>query len=578
MTVAGERLYLMLPAHIRMRDVESGSPIRTLLDVIGMQTDAIAADLLRAYENLFIETSEAWVIPYLAELVGTTPLYDASRSDDDATALAAYTDVRGPRLLAPVGASARADVARTISLRRRKGTVSALKDVASYATGWPVHVVEGIMRDARTAHARHVRPDLQTEHVANRLESYLVGRPFDTTSRFVDVRTPDGAVGWYHPRHVTVAVYRHGTQDYRRTIARPGAAAWQFKLDPLSLDRALFTKASEAIELPPSLASGSVPVELAPALFEADLRDHKSTPLLATGSRPGHTALYAQVGEDSEALAACLGIWLDGSFVTPAQDESAPINNYKAKIVSRNLNPWPLVQPSGKVVAVDVRCGRVAIGAGLTLPTKVEASFFHGTSGTVGGGSYDRAAWMIAGRPDRVVTVGAAGADFATLTSAITSWLGDAAEHTLIRIVDSETYAIQPGLTSVGRSLVIESANGQRPVLQPEGGAVLTLDGSSRFTFSGVAIDGRLVVEGEVESLRLMHVTMPPQGQLKPDDSPVSAGPSIYYDGAQPRFRLEAAFSIIGEIRLNQDMDQLQLLDSLVVDSTGFAITVTGGD
>ena len=122
---AADRLYASLPAQIRMRDHAVGSPLKALLAIVGEQSDALAADIDRSYENLFVETGEDWVVPYLADLVGTTPLYDASRSDDDAAARAEFPDLRGPRLLAPTGASARADVAKTIALRRRKGTVFA---------------------------------------------------------------------------------------------------------------------------------------------------------------------------------------------------------------------------------------------------------------------------------------------------------------------------------------------------------------------------------------------------------------------------------------------------------------------
>ena len=579
MSVAGKHLYGLLPAHIRKRDAESGSPIEALFDVIGVQDDAIAADLARAYENLFIETSESWVIPYLAELVGTTPLYDASRCDDDATALSTYTDIRGPRLLPPVGASARADVARTISLRRRKGTISALYDVARYATGWSVHIVEGIKRDARTAHARHVRPDLQTAEVSNRLQSSLVGRPFDHTSRYVDLRASSGPVGWYHPRHVTVAVYRHGTQNYRRVAARPADQPWQFRLDPLAIDRALFTKETRVDELPTELASAAVPAEFQPALFEADLLTHATAPILPNGYRAAHTSLYGEVDEDPDASAASLGVWLDGVFVTPAQDESAPTAAYHAQVVSRRLDPWPATQPAGNVVAIDVRNGRLAIGSALAVPSQVRTSFFHGTAGTLGGGSYDRAPWMIAGSPDRVITVGTTGADFTDLGAALTTWSGEAAERTLVQILDSETYVMPSALTATARDLIVEAANGQRPVLQPGAlDAVLQLTGTARFTFSGVAIDGRITLGNDVELLRLMHVTLPPDGQRKPDGSLLAAGPSITVAGPSTRLRVNIAFSVLGEIRIDDNMDQLQILDSLVLSEGGLAVSVTQGN
>lgn len=577
-STSGTRLYQLLPAHIRQRDAETGGPLAALLDIIGTQADALSADLARGYENLFIETCEDWVIPYLAGLLGTTPLYDASRCTDDACAREAFPDLRGPRLLLPIGASARADVARTIALRRRKGTVSALADVARYATGWPVVIVEGVMRTGRTAHARHVRPDLQTVHLPTRLDSALVGRPFDTTTRWLDVRAPDGAVGWYHPRHVTAAIYRHGTQSYRRVAARPAGAPWRFRLDPLGLDRALFTKETHPDEVPAAMAAGAVPSPLLPALLEADLLAHVDAPRDAAGNRPGYTTLYGPAGETAGAPAACLGVWLDNAFVTPAADEAAPAVSYQAQLVSRRLDPWP-ARPAGAVVAVDVRNGRLAVGSGLAVPATVTASLHHGTAGTIGGGSYDRAGWQLATVPDARITVAASGADHATVTAAVTAWNASGAEHAIIRVLDSGSYQLPGNLALSGRTLAIEAANGERPVLAPDSAdATLTLAGAGRLTLSGVALDGRIVVGEAVEQLRLFHVTLPPGGRRTPDGGPLAAGPSIQVRGFCPRLRVQLACSVLGPLEFRADIDELLALDTLVVGEGTDAISVSGGD
>jgi hypothetical protein len=577
-STSGARLYQLLPAYIRQRDADTGGPLAALLDVIGTQADAMSADLARAYENLFIETCEDWVVPYLAGLLGTTPLYDASRCTDDACAREAFPDLRGPRLLPPVGASARADVARTIALRRRKGAVSALADVARYAAGWPVLIVEGIERTGRTAHARHVRPDLQTAHLPTRLDSALVGRPFDTTARWLDVRAPGGAVGWYHPCHVTAAIYRQRTQSYRRVAARPAGEAWQCRLDPLGLDRALFTKETSADEVPAAMTAGSVPSPLPAALLEADLLAHVDAPRDDAGDRPGYTTLYGPVGEVAGAPAACLGVWLDSTFVTPAADEGAPATSYAAQLVSRRLDPWP-PRPPGAVVAVDVRNGRLAIGDGLTPPATVTASLHHGTAGTIGGGSYDRAAWQIATVPDDLITVAANGADHTTLTAAITAWTTSGAEHTVIRVLDSGAYDLQGNLALPGRTLTIEAANGERPVLTPDpADATLTLSGAGRLTLSGVAVDGRIVVGQAVEQLRLFHVTLPPGGKRTPAGGLLAAGPSIQVSGPCPRLQVQLACSVIGPLEFRTDVDELLALDTLVVGEGADAISVGGGD
>ena len=58
-----DRLFDLLPVVHRQRDAAAGWPLRALLRVIGEQANLIEADIERLYENWFIETCEAWVVP-----------------------------------------------------------------------------------------------------------------------------------------------------------------------------------------------------------------------------------------------------------------------------------------------------------------------------------------------------------------------------------------------------------------------------------------------------------------------------------------------------------------------------------
>ncbi|MGW4891785.1 hypothetical protein ACWEQL_05900 [Kitasatospora sp. NPDC004240] len=562
---AADQLYARLPAAIRARDAEVGTPLRALLRIVGEQADALAADIAREYDNHFIETCDDQYVPYLAELVGTVSLYDGSAAEDDATALTEFDDLRGPRLLPPAGASARADVARTIAMRRRKGTVAALDEVAHYACGFPVRLVEGLARTVWTQHLRHARSDLTTPRLPTRLDTALAGTPFDRTSRLVDVRRPDGPVGWYHPAHVTVAVFRERAAAHRRVTARPADRPWRYRLDPLGLDRPLFTRGARAAALPPELRAATVPAPLDPALLEADLLAHPRAPRGADGRRPPSTALYGEVGERPGAPAASLGIWLDDDFVTPAADEGAPGPGYAAQLVSRRLDPWPADRPRGRVVAVDVRNGRVAVGTDLPLPARLRASFFHGAAGLVGGGDYDRSGWLSAGEPDQVLTVGASGADHATLTGALAAWTASGARHTVVRLLDSEEYPLPGALALGGRSLFLEAADLHRPVVRPTAaGAVLDVSGEGTLTLSGLALDGRIRTGAGLGRLRLLHCTLPPGGARDATGGPVADGPSLLVAGPSPRLRVQLAFCLLGPVRLDAPADELLVLDSVV--------------
>src|SRR5262249_54471388 len=65
-----DRMFDLLPQHIRRRDAETGEPLRALLAVIAEQADIVASDLEQLYDDWFIETCADWAVPYLGDLVG----------------------------------------------------------------------------------------------------------------------------------------------------------------------------------------------------------------------------------------------------------------------------------------------------------------------------------------------------------------------------------------------------------------------------------------------------------------------------------------------------------------------------
>ena len=92
-------------------------PLQSLLMLIAEQIAVVEGDLDQLYDDQFTDTCAPWVIPYIGDLIG-------------------YRSVKG---VAPAVASPRAEVAHTISFRRRKGTVLVLEPLARDVTGW-VHM------------------------------------------------------------------------------------------------------------------------------------------------------------------------------------------------------------------------------------------------------------------------------------------------------------------------------------------------------------------------------------------------------------------------------------------------------
>src|SRR4051794_3615345 len=109
-------LYELMPAVYRREDVGLGYPLEALLDIISSEAGDLQRDIAALWDDFFIETAQECVIPYIADLIGTTPLHRVS-------------------------GSWRTDVANTISYRRRKGTLAMLEDLAADVTGWPTRVV-----------------------------------------------------------------------------------------------------------------------------------------------------------------------------------------------------------------------------------------------------------------------------------------------------------------------------------------------------------------------------------------------------------------------------------------------------
>src|SRR5947207_9541599 len=109
-----QRMYDLLPAIDRIRDLERGEPLKALLTVIAEQVAVLEEDLAQLYDDQFIETCAPWVVPYIGDLVGARGINDPEGE------AAAFTE--------------RALVADTIRLRRRKGTAAVLEQLAHDVT------------------------------------------------------------------------------------------------------------------------------------------------------------------------------------------------------------------------------------------------------------------------------------------------------------------------------------------------------------------------------------------------------------------------------------------------------------
>src|SRR5262245_23035535 len=130
-------LYHRLPEIYRIKDQDlpekylhgggrvEAYQLRSYLEPVEDMFSAIHENIESLYHDLFIETCDDWVIPYIGDLLGT------SHISGDVWTL-------------------RADVADTIALRRRKGTLGAIELLAFILTKWGVHSVELLEKDRKS--------------------------------------------------------------------------------------------------------------------------------------------------------------------------------------------------------------------------------------------------------------------------------------------------------------------------------------------------------------------------------------------------------------------------------------------
>jgi hypothetical protein len=207
---------------LRLLTAKARGPLEALLEVIEEQLAVVAEDLNQFYDNQFIETCAPWVIPYIGDLIG-------------------YQSVHG---VAPSVASPRAEVAHTISFRRRKGTILVLEQLARDVTGWGAHAVEFFKLLAVSQYMNHIRP---FNRYAPDLHGWqpreYVGTGFDATAHTVDVRRIAIQRGRYNVQNVGIFLWSLTSLSVTKTLATPVAGSPNcFRFSSLGRDIPLFNR------------------------------------------------------------------------------------------------------------------------------------------------------------------------------------------------------------------------------------------------------------------------------------------------------------------------------------------------
>jgi hypothetical protein len=425
-------------------------PLQSLIMLIEEQLAIVADDLNQLYDDLFIETCATWVIPYIGDLIGYQTINNIAQAVD----------------------SPRAEVANTISFRRRKGTVPVMEQLAVDATGWGAHAVELFQVLAWTQCIRnHMRPynfyapDLRRWEVREYMDS-----GFDKTAHTVDVRRIAVERGRYNIQNIGIFLWSLNAYSLTLSSAKVVAGNPQcFRFSTLGADIPLF---NNPVALPPDTTTlaqpQNVPDRLRRRVLCKDIRD-----ITLKNAAP----VYYGTG-------LSLALYLDGSLQDPFKigvcDLSGPDGS------------WINIPKTGGLIAIDPHLGRIALPpqpAGSAAPT-VTASYYYGFNAEMGGGEYPREATFTASPEQAIVRVPG---DYATIHDALAALPGDGVvEVTSSPLPNTNDVFNEPGGLNINVSanghIELRAADGFRPTLVLGGEITVTGGTEGAFDLNGFVI------------------------------------------------------------------------------------------
>jgi hypothetical protein len=550
-----DRLYELLPIVYRQRDAAKGWPLRALLRVVGEQVNVVEDDLTRLYNDWFIETCDAWAVPYIGDLLAYRQVHDGRAAVDDTCACSRDRT----RILSP-----RRDVANTLRARRRRGAASLLSSLAGDVSGWPAHAVELYRTLWATLDARGGgAPRAQTANLRDQDALERLGGPFDALSHFPDMRRSGAGGAAARPDLWQVALFawRLGSYPVTRTTANlvEEVALHCYTFSALGNDAPLFAAGASG----PVSNAAQVPGPIRRRDLSRRLGDY--------------------YGENK-------------SFViyTGPNRVAVPVD----QIVVADLTEWRY-RPRRGTVAVDPVLGRIAFPPRHPPRGGVTVSYHYGFAADMGGGEYVRPGRQFApaadGKPVTVYRVGPSEKKFRRISDALDQWRQDAPLRAIIEITESGVYTepLTVALAS-GQALQIRAGEDRRtgrrvrPVLRlidyqadiPDSFSVTGERGSS-LILDGLLVTGRVVrVDGEIACVVIRHCTLVPGWGLRHDCEPMRpAEPSLEVYATKVCVRVD--HSIVGAIyalldEVTGDPIRVDVADS-IVDATSSTRQAIGG-
>ncbi|WP_017296926.1 phage tail protein [Nodosilinea nodulosa] len=500
-------LYDRLPQIYHVRDAEQSPPgqLQHYLATVEVVFGDIHANIEALYHDFFIDTCDEWVIPYIGDLLGVSPLKGEART-------------------------LRADVADTVALRRRKGTLGAIERLTYNLTGWGVHGVELRENLLWNQHLNHQRPDAggappyglpsppsptPNRFTPNRFTPIwggtvtlrdpamlsLVNTPFDPFGHTADVKPPALDAIRYNLPNLAIFLWR--LKDYRVAVSPPvirdvidnsaagTGASFIVRADvhPLGIPVRLFNTARYDPDLVPPIVSrlDETPGPMPPArLTEASQAGSPEQYVLVEPYDPASLA-----NPDLDTLERLdigdVGLQLhlpEPEFANRPWPRTDPPSPWTLR--GENLCAWEtgLARPfENNEIAVDPVIGRLIIGVETAaeaeaLRTGLLLTYTYGAVGPVGAHPVSRENLPKTWQGE---TVEVRPVNFHVDPTGLQTALNDIQDSEVpiaIEIRDSMVHELDLGAIAspliesggpnlrLGRSLILRAASGQRPIIR----------------------------------------------------------------------------------------------------------------
>jgi hypothetical protein len=537
-----ERLWDWLPAiHRELDALEGGGSLEALMRAIGSQAAQAKRSQDRLWDDMFVELADDWAVPYIAELVAT-------------------------RLVSALNPRARrADVAKTIYYRRRKGTLAVLEQLVADMSGWDGKVVEQFRRLARMRHGLDgpARPGRVTGTPEGGLAELrpvrgarLAGDPFDELHYTPETRRPSGRLGLRGIASLAFHLHRLQSVEFSGVVPRRvnnvAGTRDGFTMDPSGRDVPLFAGNTPSRDWAAwrTADEWALPREIDCRLLNEvvfEIGDEEiawilSTPLIASliARQAAAADLRRLVGQrfmTRDALVRVLGgmpqsanltapgvltelliralvdecgsaaLLPDASGQAALGEPAMQVGFLAASPVPRdrtraaNLETWPMPVIANVDLLVDPARGRFVFDSGAQAILDLRVSYRTGQAGSIGAGAFGR---EIDPTPATV--------HWQQRSSAAGIPVGGIAQ-----LDDSSTFENPPNQGAI-ENLVLRAAEGQRPYVVLGANWLLAANGSNReLRIDGLWIGTRVVgtqlrLGGDFRRVHLRHCTLDPGG------------------------------------------------------------------